>query len=381
MATPSITMIPSGYKSQKVYSVLPTNGDADLTFDRNNIGTRVNKNGLIEQVATDVPRLDYSDGSCPSLLLEPASTNLALYSEDFSQSDWSVFDVSKSANSVVSPDGTLNGARLTALSGTNRAFQQLVTVSADPINNRVFTGSIYIKSSSVTSCFLRVGSAISNNAITISNEWQRFEAQYTLGATFTAVRLGVVLNNEGDEVDVAFGQVEEKPYATSYIATTSGTASRGADSASKDGLSSYISSTSGVLYAEFAALSNELDGFYKVLTLNVGTASGVNGILLGFRNTNDIYASVGGTFITSYTPTDITAFNKVAIKYEDNNSKLFVNGVQVGSTNTTTTIPSGLSRLGFDTGSGGSRFHVKTKDVRVYNTALTDLELQELTTI
>jgi len=135
------------------------------------------------------------------------------------------------------------------------------------------------------------------------------------------------------------------------------------------------------LYAEFAALSNELDGFYKVLTLNVGTASGANGILLGFRNTNDIYASVGGTFITSYTPTDITAFNKVAIKYEDNNSKLFVNGVKVGSTNTTTTIPSGLSRLGFDTGSGGSRFHVKTKDVRVYNTALTDLELQELTTI
>jgi hypothetical protein len=380
MATPSITMIPSGYKYQKVYSVLPTNGDGDLTFSRNNAGSRVNKNGLIEQVATYVPRLDYSDGSCPSLLLEPASTNLALYSEDFSQSNWSVFDASKSANSVVSPDGTLNGARITALSGTNRAFQQVVSVSADPLNNRVFTGSIYIKSSSVTSCFLRVGSPTSNNAITISNEWQRFEAQYTLGATFTAVRLGIVLNNEGDEVDVAFGQVEEKPYATSYIPTTVSPESRGTDSVIKDGLSSYISSTAGVLYAEFAALSNELDGFYKVLTLNVGTAADQY-ILLGFNTTNQIYASVGGQFITSYTPTDATDFHKVAVKYEDNNSKLFVNGVQVGSTETTATVPSGLSRLGFDSGNGGSRFHVKTKDVRVYNTALTDLELQTLTTI
>ena len=106
MATPSITMIPSGYKAQKVYSVLPTNGDGDLTFDRNNIGTRVNKNGLIEQVATDIPRLDYSDGSCPSLLLEPASTNLAEYSEDFSQG-WNKNNSTVTTNQTTSPSGDL----------------------------------------------------------------------------------------------------------------------------------------------------------------------------------------------------------------------------------------------------------------------------------
>ena len=30
MATPSIAMIPSGYKAEKIYSVLPTDGDGDL---------------------------------------------------------------------------------------------------------------------------------------------------------------------------------------------------------------------------------------------------------------------------------------------------------------------------------------------------------------
>ena len=75
MAIPSIAMIPSGYKANKLYSVLPTNGDGDFTTTRNTVATRVNENGLIEEVASNVPRLDYSDGGCPSLLLEPTSTN------------------------------------------------------------------------------------------------------------------------------------------------------------------------------------------------------------------------------------------------------------------------------------------------------------------
>ena len=377
MAIPTLTMIPSGYKAQKVYSVLPTNGDGDFTFDRNNAGTRVNKDGLIEQVSTDVPRLDYSDGSCPSLLLEPASVNLALYSQDFSQSDWSVFDVSKSANSVLSPDGTLNGARITALSGTNKAFQQLVTVSADPSNDRVFTGSIYIKSSSVTSCFLRVGSATSNNAITITSEWQRFEAQYTLAATFTAVRLGIVLNNEGDEVDVAFGQVEEKPYATSYIPTTSGTASRGADLELDSGdLSNYINSTQGVYYTEIK---------FDYSTERV-TSTG--GLVLGSDNSFpspqsiEISMSETGAFRIGKRDSSFTELvslpsgvnYKVAVKWDSLNLSIYVNGVE----ETTSTISSTDFQYIYHSSGDSSKY---IKDLRVYNTALTDAELIKLTTI
>ena len=377
MAIPTLTMIPSGYKAQKVYSVLPTNGDGDFTFDRNNAGTRVNKDGLIEQVDTDVPRLDYSDGSCPSLLLEPSSVNLALYSQDFSQSDWSVFDVSKSANSVLSPDGTLNGARITALDGTNKALQQLVTVSADPSNDRVFTGSIYIKSSSVTSCFLRVGSATSNNAITISNEWQRFEAQYTLAATFTAVRLGIVLNNEGDEVDVAFGQVEEKTYATSYIPTTNGSASRGADLELDSGdLSNYINSTEGVYYTEIK---------FDYSTERVASTGG---LVLGSDNSFpspqaiEISMSEAGAFRIGKRDSSFTELvslpsgvnYKVAVKWDSLNLSVYVNGVEEA----TSTISSTDFEYIYHSSGDSSKY---IKDLRVYNTALTDAELITLTTI
>ena len=86
MSTPSIALIPSGYKESKLYSQLPINGDGDLTFARTTIANRVNEQGVIEDVNADVPRLDYSDGGCPVLLLEPSSTNLwVAYSDDYTE--------------------------------------------------------------------------------------------------------------------------------------------------------------------------------------------------------------------------------------------------------------------------------------------------------
>ena len=88
MAIPTLAMIPSGYKLNKVYSVLPTDGSGDLITARTTTARRVNSGGLIEEVAIGVPRLDYTDGSCPSLLLEPSSTNLITQSESFANTYW-----------------------------------------------------------------------------------------------------------------------------------------------------------------------------------------------------------------------------------------------------------------------------------------------------
>jgi hypothetical protein len=382
-------MIPSGYKSQKVYSVLPTNGDGDLTFDRNNAGSRVNKNGLIEQVATDVPRLDYSDGSCPSLLLEPASTNLALYSEDFSQ--WDTFSQGSGTtpivtlNNSISPDGANNATRLQcSLNGgtttSDRSYIKYGGLSTTPF---LTTKSLYIKNNKSTEVVLYIGINNSADIITIpaNSPFARYEVSNTnINNEFRIGIQGGHLNSDSIDIDIWGAQLEEQPYATSYIPTTTGSASRGADSASKDGLSSYISSTAGVLYAEFASLSDE-DNTTRIISLNSGTLM-ENRIFIGFSNTdNRIYVGIRNLTVAYFTPTDSTVFHKVAIKYEDNNTKLFVNGNQIGSTETTQTVPSGLSQIQFTAGSTTAPFHGKVKDLRVYNTALTDLELQELTTI
>jgi hypothetical protein len=73
---PKLALIPSGYKAGKIYSVLPTSGVGDFDFTRPGSATRINSQGLIETVASGVPRLNYPliDGvvnGCPSHLLEP----------------------------------------------------------------------------------------------------------------------------------------------------------------------------------------------------------------------------------------------------------------------------------------------------------------------
>jgi len=391
MATPSITMIPSGYKSQKVYSVLPTNGDGDLTFDRNNIGTRVNKNGLIEQVATDVPRLDYSDGSCPSLLSEPATTNFALYSEDFSQ--WIKSEINGTStiisSSQLSPSGTNNAYRVNCVLDdntlNNQATFRLSSVSGLTSSNR--TVSFYLRSD--TSSEVMVRSPYNDGTYTtfqLTNNWERYSVPLNdVVVTTCLIEIGLrAITGFGDTnlnatFDVWGAQLEEKPYATSYIPTTSGTQSRGVDSAIKDGLSSYISSTAGVLYLEIAALTDE-DSATRIISLNDGDY--INRVFIGFLSNGRTYAAINNQPVAYFMPTDPTVFHKVAIKYEDNNTKFFANGNQIGSTETTQTVPSGLSQINFnDGGATSNRFHGKVKDLRVYNTALTDLELQTLTTI
>jgi len=69
---PSIYMSRGAYKDGIVYSVLPTDGSGDLDFVRGSDATRINQNGDSEVMTNNTPRLDYSEGSCPVLLVEGA---------------------------------------------------------------------------------------------------------------------------------------------------------------------------------------------------------------------------------------------------------------------------------------------------------------------
>ena len=166
--------------------------------------------------------------------------------------------------------------------------------------------------------------------------------------------------------------------------TTSGTASRGQDSASVTGLSSYINDSEGVFYVESAALAN--DGQYRIMSLSDGSTD--NRVYIQYINLDNtltaVVKSVDDTtrVYISKVLTDATQFHKIAFRYKANDFSLFINGVKtVGTPTNGGGVPSGLSRFGFDSGVGGSHFDAKVRDVRVYNTYLTDLELQTLTTI
>ena len=72
-------------------------------------------------------------------------------------------------------------------------------------------------------------------------------------------------------------------------------------------------------------------------------------------------------------------YNKVAFKYKNNDFALFLNGTKVG-TDTNGGVPIGLDRLNFADSNGTTNpFIGNVKDIKVYNTTLTDQELIALT--
>jgi len=373
MATPSLAMIPSGYKASKLYSVLPNNGDGDFTFNRDSFATRVGSNGLIQTSSIDQPRLDYTDGACPSLLLEPASTNLRELSEDFS-SDVTIRGTITLDGSAISPSG-ISGVDYLTSTGANG----LVLDSSSIVGDGTF--SVYLKrKTGVGDVRLSINGGVDYTNVSVTSEWGRF----WLSSTSGLAQLVISLLTSGDEVYIWGWQAEELSYPTSYIPTSgqSGGVTRTAETCINAGDASTFNSTEGVLYVEMANLSDA----WAFTKISISDGSESNSVFIGYNTTSDnVYARVfaAGTTVASFTWTGTTTnFNKMAIKWKSNDFALWINGVE-RETDSIGNVPAFnvLNTFNFNRGDGGNDFYGKVKDIRVYNTALTDDQLETLTTL
>ncbi len=389
--------IPSGYKAgttDNLYSVLPANGNGDFNATRGSTATRVNKDGFIESVATNVPRLDYPliDGvvqDCPALLLEPQRTNALQYSEEFDNAYWINNGITITANQIVSPDGTQTADLLTGVSG---GFGVVVFSTWTSTNN---CASCFAKKGS-TNLFKIANVSASDRYVifdlengTVSEEatnwsgsienfgngWYRCTAiSNNETGTFS---LGVTAASES--VYIWGAQLEAGSYPTSYIPWDgSGTTTRSADVCNGSGTSAEFNDSEGVLFAEIAAFDNNVGN--ARITINKAGAGSSERVGFGFQvttNTIQAFISRSSTQVNIFATVDITQFNKIAFKYKVNDFSLFINGTKVG-TDTLGNVPIGLDELSFDD-NDGTIFYGKCKQIIVFNEALTDTELQNLT--
>jgi hypothetical protein len=412
MATiPSLALIPSGYKASKVYSVLPTDGSGDFDFTRSGNATRVNSEGLIESVSTNVPRLNYPliDGvvqGCPSLLLEPERRNLIQYSEDFSQGYWTKTNSSVTSG-FISPDGTANAFKLVEDTGSGEKFTQaIISVS----NTTIYTASVFVKFAgrewirftdaqssnrihfnTKTGVFGSVtGTVISYKSTVLGNGWYKLNLTTTSVATAYAIRISLAENdndvsytgNGTDGVYIYGAMLEQGSYPTSYIPNF-GTAlgvTRSAETANNSGDASTFNDSEGVLMVQASALANDLTNRY--IAISDGTTS--NRILFryfdGLSNSVSLFVAIIGepNVEINYQTEDIKDTSKFAIKYKVNDFSLWVNGFEVG-VDTSGSVPTGLSTLSFSNAGGTLPFYGNTKQIQYYDSALTDSELETLT--
>jgi hypothetical protein len=247
--TPSLLIVPDRYKASKLYSQIPDNGAGDFTVVRNTTATRVDALGLIESVAANVPRLDYTGGGCPGLLVEPAATNLLLRSEEFNVSPWANRALPIiTANNAIAPNGTMSADSFNVSDSGLSGRIQVVALGAG-----TYTFSCYIKrnASSVVGAAMRLrviadGSTI-QQVIAPTNDWVRYSLTFTAAV---GVTLAEVLNSNINHFDAWGAQLETGSVATSYIPTVASTVTRNADVISRSSVSGLIGQTAGTLYAE-----------------------------------------------------------------------------------------------------------------------------------
>ena len=395
----SIAVTPNGYKAEKLYAVVPSSGAADMVVTRATDATRVNEDGLIESILSNVPRIDYTGGGCPHILVEPQRTNRIPNSEN--GLSWSTSNVT-----ISSQDGGLNSEyfKITSSGVTNRfnvvgftfinttagTYSASVFAKKGTSDEIILTSRATYGAQSAYSVFnLTSGAVVSSSGVTGSIEpysdgWYRCNINFTNSGgynDFASFAYGFNFNsNNTDTLFVAAPQSEIGSYTTSYIPTSGSTVTRNQDQFTRNNLASLINSAEGVLFVEAKTTYDSSES--RRITLSDGTTN--NRVSLEFDESvdNKIKAFItlnGATETLEYTAPDLSIYNKIAIKWKANDFAIWFNGSEVVTEAGESRVPTGLTQLVFDGGNGANFFYGEVKQLQVFKTALSDSQLAALT--
>ena len=392
--------------------ILTSTGHTNIKIDGGTSFTGSVTNVSVVEVIGDKPRLDYDplNPTCPHLLLEPQSTNLATFSEDFNQNAWGKGDAQILSSTNKNPDGTTNAKVLAYNGGTNQHYMQ-ITPSVSSGQN--YTFSIFLKAKElkyVCLIFLNnfggryfdlengtilgtAGPGVGDSKIEdFGNGWYR--CSITDSATSTTKFSGVYLSEDGssigpivptntDGVYVWGAQFEQLNYPTSYIPTAGSTETRVQETCTSAGNLNTFNNSEGTIYAEIAGLVSSTT--LRSIGISDGTSANRVNISLWKNGGNDQllnFVGLSGVSQCNFfgAVNSILEFNKVAFNYKQNDFKMYINGVLAGTDTSGNTFPADtLIKFNFDRGEGSTRFFGKTKSLATYNRALTDTELYTIT--
>jgi hypothetical protein len=410
MSTPfydlaSLVVVPSGYKSGKIYAQKPLTTDGQLTFTRASTATRVNASGLIETVSSGVPRLDYLGSSCPKLQLEPQRTNKCPSSANYGNSS---INTTVTRDVVAAPNGVTEADRIL---DDNTLGEHLFGQNFDSITNgqpytvscffkgdgtggravvRFFVGSwtyaVYNLANGTVTATDGVGTA---NIQNYGNGWYRCILTATALTDYTpfVTQIGIANSSNSfsyqgaSNLGVYFWgfQAEQGAYVSSLIPTTSAAVTRLADAASKTGISSLIGQTEGTLFAEITAQVSPANNWFQILD---GSAN--NWIFIGLDgNKFRGYVRLGSSTVFDNMAFTLTngVRAKIALAYKSGNIALYINGTQIATSANTFTPSASISQVIFGDLTNAPQDAAKYSQALVFKTRLTNAQLAEITTL
>jgi hypothetical protein len=318
----------------------------------------------------NIPRLDYSLGGCPSILLEPQRTNLALQSSSFDSATWSKTGITVTPNQGIAPDGTMTMDLITFDSAA-RATTQGISVTS----GATYTFSVWLATQSGTQT-VDIGNVNTSTfqSVTVTTTPQRFEVTQVASAS---TRYPAIRSTAAYSIFAWGAQLEAGAYATSYIPTTTAGVTRNQDLMLLSNIytNNLLTSSGGTWFVDFrnnVPLSRDAQvrfglGDTSAISLNsMYFVSGVtNGRLI-------IQKRVAGAVTTLYTTTADTC--KIAFKWNGATMDIFENGFKVIADSVFTSTD-----LNFFNGIASTPFFINS--MLLAPTPLTDAECIQLTTI
>ena len=382
--------IPSSYIAGTAYTPLPNLASADFDVTRADEAVRTNSDGVLEEMGANVPRVDYSQGGCPTLLCEGAATNLFLWSEDFSNVFWSKFRANIVADAIASPELgfpiTADKITETADSGDHVFGNSALTL----VDGNKYYATCFAKKGERTwfnlydatggdAAFFDlengVVGTVQNGVGTIeeipnSNGWYRCCFEFTQSGTTGRVFAGTALSDgvrsylgDGSSGLYVWG-FDLKDEKSSYIKSDASNGTRAADVI--DGAQADFDDNIGVIEIDMQALANS--GTDRSISINDGTSAERIEIRLGSTDNNiECYFVHLSSFNNlSYNVKDATEMNNVKILYNGTTAKLKINDVQVDQREDRE-VSVGLSTCDFKIGAASNLFEGYLQQFNVYS--------------
>ena len=358
----------------------------------------------------NIPKIDYTDSSCPTILVEPQRTNLMTYSEDFTNAVWGLNnEIDILDYWGISPNGIMNASLIvpTTNNATHCVARGSQAISAN-------TYSVFAKASGYDWILLtshstsapktrgtyfnvkdgyigNIGTVTQNPKIeNYGNGWYRCTIDQ--GSSPSSIFTVIIANNndvlsfsgDGSSGVFLFGTQREArstgANVTSYIPTITSTITRNSDVISKTGVTSLIGQTEGTILIKGHQLQR--GNIFRVVNSvsNINSISifcvGINGRCQYTVTKNNVEVSN-----SSITPPNSQTNKNIIIKYSQTSIKVFINSVLFfeHSYATPTDFTANLDKIDFGslTENGTARFDM----IAIWKTLLTDTQCISLTSL